>query len=255
MVLDTGSRTAPSAGRVCSAEPAGGGQGRSTTVRVMATLVDRAPGGRLACRGPRRRHSRAASQKRVVSRGGSRTPAPHRVPARRERHRSPRQDAARTPAPARYRSVVPRRSRTAAPPARMPSRPARRPPVPSPASPFTTSPAVAPTRLHHAGAAPSRVSAESPVPEGLARYTTRSTRSSPYPRWVISTTVRAPAASRISSVSARAVGSSRCSVGSSSTSTGRSASSARARASRCRWPPDSDSPCSPIRVPSPQGRS
>ena len=33
------------------------------------------------------------------------------------------------------------------------------------------------------------------------------------------------------------------------------ASTARASASRCRWPPESASPCSPIRVSSPQGRS
>ena len=33
------------------------------------------------------------------------------------------------------------------------------------------------------------------------------------------------------------------------------ASTARASASRCRWPPDSDMPCSPIRVSRPHGRS
>ncbi len=42
---------------------------------------------------------------------------------------------------------------------------------------------------------------------------------------------------------------------SSSTRTLGRASTARASASRCRWPPDRDMPCSPIRVSSPHGRS
>ena len=43
--------------------------------------------------------------------------------------------------------------------------------------------------------------------------------------------------------------------GSSSTSTRGRPMMARATASRCRWPPDSESPCSPMRVSRPHGRS
>ena len=69
---------------------------------------------------------------------------------------------------------------------------------------------------------------------GELSRTTSSTSARPNGRWVISTTVRPPAAASRSSVIAAAVGSSRCSVGSSSTRIGVSRSRTRASASRRR---------------------
>ena len=70
----------------------------------------------------------------------------------------------------------------------------------------------------------------------------------------MSSTDRPRVSSSTSRVRTAAVCSSRCSVGSSSTTTGKSASSTRARASRCRCPPDSRAPYSPTSVSRPSGR-
>ena len=71
---------------------------------------------------------------------------------------------------------------------------------------------------------------------------------------VTSSVARPSPARTISRITSRSVSASRCAVGSSRRRKGASRSSARARARRCRSPPESCWPCSPIQVSSPSGR-
>ena len=88
-----------------------------------------------------------------------------------------------------------------------------------------------------------------------SRVTTTSHSAASAARWVMTSTLRSPAAARTPTISSSARAGSRPLVGSSSTRTGPGASSARATARRRRSPPDRATPSSPTGVSSPSGRA
>ena len=73
-------------------------------------------------------------------------------------------------------------------------------------------------------------------------------------RWATTSAVVVDSTFRSADCTCASVCTSNADSGSSSTSTRGRPSTARAKASRCRCPPDSDMPCSPIRVSSPNGK-